>query len=57
MLQVKSLAHVDASRYLDARRRVPTAVTIVTARFENEANGLTVTAGCFCRLRRQGESS
>jgi flavin reductase (DIM6/NTAB) family NADH-FMN oxidoreductase RutF len=57
MLQVKSLAHVDASRYLDAMRRVPTAVTIVTARFENEANGLTATAVCFCRLRRQGESS
>ena len=67
MLQLKSLAHVDASRYRDAMRRVPAAVTIVTARFEEEANGLTATAVCsvtadpptgeFCRLRGQGESS
>jgi flavin reductase len=46
MMQVKSLAHVDASRYRDAMRRVPAAVTIVTARFEDEANGLTATAVC-----------
>jgi flavin reductase (DIM6/NTAB) family NADH-FMN oxidoreductase RutF len=46
MMQVESLAHVDASRYRDAMRRVPAAVTIVTARFEREANGLTATAVC-----------
>src|ERR1700731_2224602 len=46
MMQVKSLAHVDASRYRDAMRRVPAAVTIVTARFEYEVNGLTATAVC-----------
>jgi flavin reductase (DIM6/NTAB) family NADH-FMN oxidoreductase RutF len=46
MMQVKSLAHVDAGRYRDAMRRVPAAVTIVTARFEDEANGLTATAVC-----------
>jgi flavin reductase len=46
MMQMKSLAHVDASLYRDAMRRVPAAVTIVTARFEDEANGLTATAVC-----------
>src|SRR6266852_5358763 len=37
---------VDAERYRDAMRRVPTAVTIVTSLFEDEANGLTATAVC-----------
>jgi flavin reductase (DIM6/NTAB) family NADH-FMN oxidoreductase RutF len=46
MMQLKSPAHLDASRYRDAMRRVPAAVTIVTARFEDEANGLTATAVC-----------
>lgn len=38
--------YVDASRYRDAMRRVPAAVTIVTAQFEHEVNGLTATAVC-----------
>ena len=46
MIQAKTAAHIDASRYRDAMRRVPAAVTIVTTRFEEEANGLTVTAVC-----------
>src|ERR1700722_7715744 len=45
MMQMKSRA-LDASRYRDAMRRVPAAVTIVTARFEDEDNGLTATAVC-----------
>ena len=40
MMEVKSQACVDAGRYRDAMRRVPAAVTIVTAQFEGEANGL-----------------
>jgi flavin reductase (DIM6/NTAB) family NADH-FMN oxidoreductase RutF len=46
MMQAKSAPHVEASRYRDAMRRVPAAVTIVTARFADEANGLTATAVC-----------
>jgi flavin reductase len=46
MMQEQSMAHVDVSRYRDAMRRVPAAVTIVTARYEQEANGLTATAVC-----------
>ncbi len=37
---------VEAERYRDAMRRVPTAVTIVTTQHDNEANGLTATAVC-----------
>jgi len=61
MMQMKSLAHVDASRYRDAMRRVPAAVTIVTARFEDEEHEDRARrfsqSGEFCRLRRQGEST
>jgi flavin reductase len=45
-MQVKSLGCIDADRYRDAMRRVPAAVTIVTTRFESDANGLTATAVC-----------
>ncbi len=37
---------VKAECYRDAMRQVPTAVTIVTSLFEDEANGLTATAVC-----------
>jgi flavin reductase len=46
MMQLKSLAHINGSRYRDAMRRVPAAVAIVTAQFEDESNGLTATAVC-----------
>jgi len=45
-MQVESFECIDADRYRDAMRRVPAAVTILTTRFENEANGLTATAVC-----------
>lgn len=45
-MQAKLLECVDAGRYRDAMRRVPAAVTIVTTRFGDEANGLTATAVC-----------
>jgi flavin reductase len=46
MMLANEAMYVDASRYRDAMRRVPAAVTIVTARFEDEVNGLTATAVC-----------
>src|ERR1700736_456656 len=46
MIRTGSLECVEAECYRDAMRRVPAAVTIVTTRFDHEANGLTATAVC-----------